>query len=215
MKISLLYLIVLKYFIYLPDMTPCFAIIDSNTLSSMALKNILWDMFNHVEVHTYNTVDDFIRDSNRHFVHFFVSSDILFAHSDEFETLKHLTIALSLGPNENIEKAGFRILDISLPEQELVSHLLHIHSYGHRDGHKDPQIEKKMNVGNRLSPREKDVLSLMVKGLINKEIARELNISLTTVIFHRNNICEKLQTRSLGKLTIFAVFSGIVDLNEI
>ena len=72
-----------------------------------------------------------------------------------------------------------------------------------------------MNVGNRLSPREKDVLSLMVKGLINKEIARELNISLTTVIFHRNNICEKLQTRSLGKLTIFAVFSGIVDLNEI
>ena len=76
-------------------------------------------------------------------------------------------------------------------------------------------IEKKINIGNRLSPREKEVLSLMVKGHINKEIAQQLNISLTTVIFHRNNICEKLQTRSLGKLTIFAVFSGIVDLNEI
>ena len=122
---------------------------------------------------------------------------------------------LSVGPNENIEKAGFRTLDISLPEQELVSCLLHIHSHGHREGHKDAMIEKKINIGNRLSPREKEVLSLMVKGHINKEIAQQLNISLTTVIFHRNNICEKLQTRSLGKLTIFAVFSGIVDLNEI
>ena len=75
--------------------------------------------------------------------------------------------------------------------------------------------DQKMNAGNRLSPREKDVLALMVKGLINKEIAEKLGISLTTVIFHRNNICDKLGTRSLGKLTIFAVFSGIVELNEI
>ena len=66
-----------------------------------------------------------------------------------------------------------------------------------------------------LSEREKDVLKLIVKGYINKEIAQKLNISLTTVIFHRNNICEKLQTRSIGKLTIFAVLSGIVDIKEI
>ena len=196
-------------------MTPCFAIIDANTLSGMALRNILWDMFNHVEVHVYNSLDSFIRDSNRHFVHFFVSSEILFSHSDEFETLKHLTIVMSQGPNEHAEKAGYRILDTTLPEQELISRILHIHSYGHNTGHKDLNIEKRVNIGNRLSPREKDVLALMVKGLINKEIAEELGISMTTVIFHRNNICEKLQTRSLGKQTIFAVFSGIVDLNEI
>ena len=47
-------------------MTPCFAIIDTNTLSGMALRNILWDMFNYVEIHTYSNVEDFIRDSNRH-----------------------------------------------------------------------------------------------------------------------------------------------------
>jgi DNA-binding CsgD family transcriptional regulator len=55
----------------------------------------------------------------------------------------------------------------------------------------------------------------MVKGYINKEIADRLNISLTTVIFHRNNICDKLQTRSVGKLTIYAVLAGILQLNEI
>ena len=66
-----------------------------------------------------------------------------------------------------------------------------------------------------MSSREKEVLKLMIKGLINKEIAEQLGISVTTVIFHRNNICEKLQTRSLGRLTIFAVLSGIIDINEI
>jgi DNA-binding CsgD family transcriptional regulator len=55
----------------------------------------------------------------------------------------------------------------------------------------------------------------MIKGLINKEIAEELKISLTTVIFHRNNICLKLGTRSIGKLTIFAVLSGLIDINEV
>ena len=193
-------------------MTPSFAIIDANNLSCMALKNILYDMFSQVEVHSYNNIDSYIRDSNRHFVHFLVSSEMLFSHSDEFETLKHMTLVLSAGPNENIEKAGFRILDVSQPEQDIVSGLLQsIQSYGQRN----VIMEQKLNAGSRLSPREKDVLALMVKGLINKEIAEELGISLTTVIFHRNNICEKLRTRSLGKLTVFAVFSGIVELNEI
>ena len=178
----------------------------------MALKNILYEMFSQVEVHSYNDIESYIRDSNRHFVHFFVSSEMLFSHSDEFETLKHMTLVLSAGPNDNIEKAGFRILDTSLPEQDIISGLLQsIQSYGQRN----VIMEQKLKAGSRLSPREKDVLALMVKGFINKEIAEKLGISLTTVIFHRNNICEKLHTRSLGKLTVFAVFSGIVELNEI
>lgn len=193
-------------------MTPCFAIIDANNLSCLSLRNILYDMFSQVEVHTYNNIDRYIRDSNRHFVHFFVSSEMLFAHSDEFETLKNMTTVLSTGQNSNISGAGFRILDISLPEQEIMNNiLLNVQSYGHGN----IMMDQKMNAGNRLSPREKDVLALMVKGFINKEIAEKLGISLTTVIFHRNNICKKLHTRSIGKLTIFAVFSGIVELNEI
>ena len=42
-----------------------------------------------------------------------------------------------------------------------------------------------------LSAREIEVLVLITKGLINKEIADKLNISLTTVITHRKNITEK------------------------
>ena len=58
-------------------MNPCLAIIDPNTLSNIALRSVLWDVYNNVEVYTYGDMDSFIRDSNRHFVHFFVNSDIL------------------------------------------------------------------------------------------------------------------------------------------
>ena len=66
-----------------------------------------------------------------------------------------------------------------------------------------------------LSQREKDVLALIVKGYINKEIADMLNISTPTVIFHRRNISEKIGSKSIGRQTIYAVMNGIVDFREL
>ena len=194
-------------------MTPCIAIIDRNTLGATALRNILWNTFSNVEVHLYNSMDSFIRDSNRHFIHFFIESDILFKHIDEFITLRKQTTVLSVGRNRRFAEEGFNILDISMSEAEITDRLLHIQLISRFE---DPQeIKRNKGIGEALSSREKEVLKLMIKGLINKEIAQQLEISVTTVIFHRNNICEKLQTRSIGKLTIFAVLSGIIDINEI
>ena len=194
-------------------MTPCIAIIDRNTLGATALRNILWNTFSNVEVHLYNSMDSFIRDSNSHFIHFFIESDILFKHIDEFITLRKQTTVLSVGRNRRFAEEGFNILDITMSEAEITDRLLHIQLISRFE---DPQeIKRNKGIGEALSVREKEVLKLMIKGLINKEIAQQLEISVTTVIFHRNNICEKLQTRSIGKLTIFAVLSGIIDINEI
>ena len=66
-----------------------------------------------------------------------------------------------------------------------------------------------------LSAREIEVLVLLVRGLINKEIADKLNISLTTVITHRKNITEKLGIKSLSALTIYAVMHGYIEVDEI
>lgn len=194
-------------------MNPCLAIIDSNTLENIALKDILWEIFNQVEILQYGDMESFILDSNRHFIHFFVSSDILFENADEFETLKDMTTVLSLGSNANLERSGYRYIDTSCSEEEIISRIIHFNDegrYGKVNLKNDGLTEKE-----KLSDREKEVLALIVKGLINKEIAQELNISTTTVIFHRNNICEKLQTRSIGKLTIYAVLAGIISLQDI
>ncbi len=194
-------------------MTPCIAIIDRNTLSGIALRSILWETFSNVEIHLYNTMESFIRDSNRHFVHFFVHSDILFRHIDEFVTLRNRTTVLHEGNGNRFSKEGFNVLDLSMNENELKNRIVQTQMVSRYE----EQIETKgrKRVGNELSSREQEVLLLMVKGLINKEIAEKLNISLPTVIFHRNNICEKLQTRSIGRLTIFAVLSGLIDINDI
>ena len=63
-------------------------------------------------------------------------------------------------------------------------------------------------------PRNK-VLVLITKGLINKEIADKLNISLTTVISHRKNITEKLGIKSVSGLTIYTVMHGYVEADRI
>ena len=194
-------------------MTPCIAIIDRNTLSGIALRSILWNIVTNVEIHLYNTMDSFIRDSNRHFIHFFVHSDILFRHIDEFITLRKQTTVLHDGTGCRFIKEGFNVLDLSLSESELKDRILQIQFISRYEDIQD--IRSRKGSGNGLSAREQEVLKLIIKGMINKEIAQELNISMPTVIFHRNNICEKLQTRSIGRLTIFAVLSGIVDIKEI
>lgn len=196
-------------------MNPCIAIIDQNTLSNVTLRSVLWDLYNKVEVLTYNSMDAFIKDSNRHFVHFFVSSDIFFTHVDEFELLRNQTTVLCIGPNKRYENAGFTVLDISLPEQELIGKLLNIQFTSIYDPQKSQKSKNGIEVTNELSVREKDVLRLIIKGYTNKEISSGLDISITTVIFHRNNICEKLGTRSIGKMTIYAVLSGLVEINDI
>ena len=192
-------------------MNPCFAIIDRNTLSSMSLRDILSDIYDQVEIHVYRTMNEFIQDSNRHFVHFFLSEDILFGQVEEFDPLKEQTTVMSLGENLNLEKAGFKVLDCTLDTKEMSRRLMELQmTWG---GAHNKAIKK--NITSLLSPREKDVLIHIVKGHINKEIAEYLKISLPTVIFHRNNICDKLQTRSVGKLTVYAVLGGLIELNEI
>jgi len=194
-------------------MTPCIAIIDRNTLSGIALREILWVTFGNVEIHLYTSMDRFIADSNRHFIHFFVNSDILFRYIDEFVMLKNQTTVLHEGAGSRFVKEGFNVLDISLNEGELKNRLLKMQLVSRYEEQTGSRTSTR--TGTELSPREQEVLVLMVKGLINKEIAERLDISMPTVIFHRNNICTKLQTRSIGKMTIYAVLSGLIDINDI
>jgi RNA polymerase sigma factor (sigma-70 family) len=55
-----------------------------------------------------------------------------------------------------------------------------------------------------LSPREQDVFRLVVKGLLNKQIACELGIVEKTVKVHRARLMEKMQVKSLAELVTIA-----------
>ncbi|MDE5785589.1 MAG: LuxR C-terminal-related transcriptional regulator [Duncaniella sp.] len=66
-----------------------------------------------------------------------------------------------------------------------------------------------------LSQREIDVLRLLARGCINKEIADRLSISINTVLTHRKNITAKLGIKSISGLGIYAVMNGYVSENDI
>ncbi len=55
-----------------------------------------------------------------------------------------------------------------------------------------------------LTPREREVLPLVVSGLLNKQAAKELGISDVTLQIHRSKIMQKMEAASLADLVRFA-----------
>ena len=66
-----------------------------------------------------------------------------------------------------------------------------------------------------LSEREKEILVGVAKGLLNKEIADQYNISIYTVISHRKNITRKTGIKSVAGLTVYALLNGLIDINSV
>jgi DNA-binding NarL/FixJ family response regulator len=56
-----------------------------------------------------------------------------------------------------------------------------------------------------LSPREREVALLVAGGLSNKEVARELGLSVGTVKIHVHNIFKKLRTKTRYSLIVHSL----------
>jgi two-component system response regulator NreC len=65
-----------------------------------------------------------------------------------------------------------------------------------------------------LTPREREVLTLIAEGLSNAEIAEKLVISVKTVDRHRENIMRKLNLHSRVDLVKYALKIGLIDLDD-
>jgi FixJ family two-component response regulator len=62
-----------------------------------------------------------------------------------------------------------------------------------------------------LTPRERQVFDLIVRGKINKQIAHELGTTERTIKAHRHQVMEKMQVGSLAELVSNAERLGMVD----
>ncbi len=66
-----------------------------------------------------------------------------------------------------------------------------------------------------LSEREMEIVAAVARGLINKEIADSLNISIHTVMTHRKNISRKTGIRSISGLVVYALLNGLISQTEV
>jgi FixJ family two-component response regulator len=67
---------------------------------------------------------------------------------------------------------------------------------------------------HELTPREREVLALVVRGMLNKQIASELGTVERTVKAHRAQVMTKMQAQSVAELVRIAERLGEIDISN-
>jgi len=195
--------------------SPLVAVIDPNTLAALGMRQLLQSVMPFAEVDIFGSLAELEANHPERYYHFFTAMNVVLEHRQFFMEHRHKTIVLTLHLEGGSLLKGFHCLCTNVPEQMLVRQLLQMARQGHGDGRNLPAMPSDQTQQKILTDREIEVMSLIVQGYINKEIAHCLNIGLSTVVTHRKNIMEKLGLRSVSALTIYAVMHGYVDINRI
>ena len=193
---------------------PKIAVVDPNTLAAMGLKQMLQTVMPIMTVDTFGSFSELEANSPDSYFHYFAAMNIVLENKAFFTERRRKTIVLTLSLDGQSQLSEFHSLCINMPEPDLVRALLMLEQHAHGHGENLPPMPDILT-RKILSDREIEVMSLIVQGYINKEIADRLHIGLSTVITHRKNIMEKLGMKSVSALTIYAVMHGYVDINKI
>lgn len=193
---------------------PKIAIVDANTLATLGLKQILQNVMPIMTVDTFGSFAELQSNNPDDYFHYFAAMSIVLENKDFFFERRRKTFVLTLSLDTMSQLSEFHCLCVNVPEQQLVRSLLALQQHGHGGGRNMPPMPEVLSQ-KILTNREIEVMSLIVQGFINKEIADKLNIGLATVVTHRKNIMDKLGFKSVSALTIYAVMHGYVDINKI
>jgi DNA-binding NarL/FixJ family response regulator len=134
----------------------------------------------------------------------------------QYPTLKVLILSMYddyeyVGTSIRAGASGYVLKDA--PSREIITAIEAIAAGG---TFYSPQIAQKLANDkpaddNELTPRESQVLTMMVEGLNNKEMARQLDISVRTVETHRLSIRRKLKIDKPAALVKYAMEHGLIS----
>lgn len=174
-------------------------IITHDTTQALGLRHILYQYFNiSAKINKPTNLSHTTESSS---VLYITSYQCFAENPDFFFPKRNRTILISQTTDER-----YSILNVNCDESEIINQLSDI-----IETH-DNSTE---NSSTELSPREIEVLKLIAMGLINKEIADKLDISLNTVLSHRKNISSKLGIKSVSGLGIYAIMNGYISENDL
>ncbi len=199
--------------------TPRIAIILTDTLAAIGLADIIRRMMPKAEAHILHDVEKLAAENHPQFFHFFTDTQILMEHAAFFLSVQHRTIVLIHGDEAVRLPQGFHTLNVRQTEEGLIRSFLRLAGAAHGAHGREPEAVKQAKGCPppviQLTTRETEVLRLVAKGLINKQIADHLGMSTTTAISHRKNLTKKLGIKSISALTIYAVTHGLIKAEEV
>jgi DNA-binding CsgD family transcriptional regulator len=180
-----------------------------DTLQSIGLRSLLTDYFSPVEITRFSSFEAFSSAEKDVFDLYFILPEYFVAHADFFLPLRGKTVCILYQGEAIAEANAWPYLRILAPQEAIIGQLRQVMQGENPSG--QPVLEN----SRELSAREKEVLQLIVIGLMNKEIADKLCISLNTVLTHRKNITSKLGIKTVPGLTFYAITNGLISGNEI
>ncbi len=176
------------------------AIVTPYPLLNAGLKHLLRKYF-EILPELYDSPRHLLDDTPEQFDAYILFADTLIGYSDFFLPRKNRVILLTAHCDTPSRDSNMPALSLTDSKETLLEK---IESFIDQ---LDRQTEAQ---SHELSPREAEVLKLVAQGLINKEIAERLNISVNTVLSHRKNLTAKLGIKTVSGLSFYAMMNGYI-----
>lgn len=177
-------------------------ILSAHPLEGRGLQSFLKDEYHAEQVVVHTSPQSILEIENSQCDLFFVSSDLFALFYDYFLLRKNKVIIFGITLWSDTQSVMLPFLNINTTEDSLKAQM-------------DELLPNTCHHDNNdgLTSREIEVLTLVAQGLLNKEIADSLNISLHTVISHRKNIAAKLGIKTVAGFTMYAAMNGLITVS--
>jgi len=111
-----------------------------------------------------------------------------------------------------LKKGAVNFLEKPFPDDELLQSINEALAMSRKLRSEFEDLQKAQKLLKALTPRESEILKYVITGMLNKQIANELQIAEQTVKLHRQSICEKLGVKSVPEIIRIAEKAGIIRL---
>jgi len=108
-----------------------------------------------------------------------------------------------------VKKGAVNFLEKPFKEEDILNSVSESVNLSRKLVNQKTEQKTAQNLINLLTPRELEIVKYLPTGLLNKQIAGELNIAEQTVKIHRRNICDKLGVKSVPEIIRITEKAGV------